>query len=147
LHLMIDMLLVWKSKHQRIQHDITHLLFPTLGCWQSDVYVSKYNIPTTNCATATNDASIFYTNANAIADYDNRLKHILSHKYTDGTPWSQLSVSKWYYWKEDVGRMLIFTHDLTEWYLFLQYWEWSHGPHDYGRQPGTFLETMKNPYS
>ncbi|CAO3673343.1 unnamed protein product [Umbelopsis vinacea] len=62
-----------------------------LGCWQSDVYVSKYNIPTTNCATATNDASIFYTNANAIADYDNRLKHILSHKYTDGTPWSQLS--------------------------------------------------------
>ncbi|KAI8583576.1 hypothetical protein K450DRAFT_204653 [Umbelopsis ramanniana AG] len=62
-----------------------------LGCWQSDVYVSKYNIPTTNCATATNDASIFYTNANAIADYDNRLKHILAHKYTDGTPWSQLS--------------------------------------------------------
>lgn len=81
--------------------------FPTLGCWQSDVYVSKYNIPTTNCATATNDASIFYTNANAIADYDNRLQHILSHKYTDGTPWSQLSVSKWYYWKEDIGRMLM----------------------------------------
>lgn len=72
---------------------ITDSGWTVLGCWQSDGYVSKYNMPTTNCATATNDASIFYTNTNAIADYDNRLRHILSHKYTDGTPWSQLSVS------------------------------------------------------
>ncbi|KAH8554162.1 glycoside hydrolase family 5 protein [Umbelopsis sp. PMI_123] len=62
-----------------------------LGCWQSDVYVAKYNIPPTDCSTAANNASIFYTNTNAIADYDKRLLHILSHKYTDGTPWSQLT--------------------------------------------------------
>ncbi|KAG2174341.1 hypothetical protein INT43_004364 [Umbelopsis isabellina] len=62
-----------------------------LGCWQSDVYVSKYKIPTSNCATAPNNASIFYLNSNAIADYDKRLQHILAFKYSDGTPWSQLS--------------------------------------------------------
>lgn len=72
---------------------VDSLFTRALGCWQSDVYVSKYNIPTTNCATTTNNASIFYLNSNAIADYDKRLQHILSYKYTDGTPWSQLSVS------------------------------------------------------
>ena len=93
---MIDMLSVYISSWSpvdKIKPRVTHI-FIQLGCWQSDVYVSKYNIPTTNCATTANDASIFYSNANAITDYDNRLKHILAHKYTDGTPWSQLSVSQ-----------------------------------------------------
>lgn len=93
---MIDMLSVFISTWcsvDKIKPRVTQN-FIQLGCWQSDVYVSKYKIPTTNCATTANDASIFYSNANAIADYDNRLKHILAHKYTDGTPWSQLSVSQ-----------------------------------------------------
>jgi mannan endo-1,4-beta-mannosidase len=85
------MLLVRVTSRTRIS--FLQLLRYELGCWQSDVYVSKYNIPTSDCATAPNNASIFYLNADAIADYDKRLDHILSYQYTNGTPWSQLSVS------------------------------------------------------
>ena len=40
----------------------------SLGCWGRDAYVSKYNLPTTNCEDGVPDSSIFYTNQNAIND-------------------------------------------------------------------------------
>ena len=40
----------------------------SLGCWGRDAYVSKYNLPTTNCQNGVPDSSIFYTNQNAITD-------------------------------------------------------------------------------
>lgn len=39
-----------------------------LGCWSTDAYVAKYNLPTTDCSSGVPDSSIFYTNENAIAD-------------------------------------------------------------------------------
>ncbi|EGO01166.1 glycoside hydrolase family 5 protein [Serpula lacrymans var. lacrymans S7.3] len=63
-----------------------------LGCWTTDAYVAKYNLPATNCVTGVPDSSIFYTNSDAIADYDNRLEHILNYQSPNfGVPWSQLS--------------------------------------------------------
>ncbi|KIJ64683.1 glycoside hydrolase family 5 protein [Hydnomerulius pinastri MD-312] len=63
-----------------------------LGCWGTDAYVYKYNLPVTNCANGVPDSSVFYTNSNAIADYDNRLKHILNYQSPNfGVPWHQLS--------------------------------------------------------
>lgn len=40
----------------------------SLGCWATDAYVAKYDLPTTNCEDGVPDSSIFYTNSNAIAD-------------------------------------------------------------------------------
>ncbi|KAH9181226.1 hypothetical protein AeNC1_016798 [Aphanomyces euteiches] len=51
-----------------------------LGCWDTDAYVSKYNLPTTYCDQAVNRADPFYTNTNAQADIDRRLAHILQHQ-------------------------------------------------------------------
>ncbi|KAH9120459.1 hypothetical protein LEN26_011087 [Aphanomyces euteiches] len=51
-----------------------------LGCWDSDAYVSKYNLPVTDCSKAVNRADAFYTNTNAQADIDRRLAHILQHQ-------------------------------------------------------------------
>lgn len=64
-----------------------------LGCWQTDAYVHKYGLPvSTDCATQVPDSSEFYTNANATADFDNRLRHILNFQSpTFNVPWSQLS--------------------------------------------------------
>lgn len=39
-----------------------------LGCWSTDAYVAKYNLPTTDCSIGVPDSSTFYTNENAIAD-------------------------------------------------------------------------------
>lgn len=39
-----------------------------LGCWSTDAYVAKYNLPITDCSSGVPDSSIFYTNENAIAD-------------------------------------------------------------------------------
>lgn len=62
-----------------------------LGCWDTDAYVGKYNLPVTNC-NGVPDSSVFYTNTNAIADYDNRLRHILNFQSPNfGVPWHQLS--------------------------------------------------------
>ncbi|KLO18932.1 glycoside hydrolase family 5 protein [Schizopora paradoxa] len=64
----------------------------SLGCWATDAYVAKYNLPTTNCEDGVPDSSIFYTNSNAIADFDNRLRHILNFQSPNfGVPWHQLS--------------------------------------------------------
>ncbi|KAH9156543.1 hypothetical protein LEN26_003234, partial [Aphanomyces euteiches] len=52
----------------------------TLGCWDTDAYVSKYNLPTTFCGQAVNRTDSFYTNTNAQADFDRRLAHILQHQ-------------------------------------------------------------------
>ncbi|KAG9400731.1 hypothetical protein AC1031_010170 [Aphanomyces cochlioides] len=51
-----------------------------LGCWDTDAYVSKYNLPMTDCSKAVNRADAFYTNTNAQADFDRRLAHILQHE-------------------------------------------------------------------
>jgi hypothetical protein len=46
-----------------------HLLSSyALGCWDTDAYVAKYNLPVTNCVDGVPDSSIFYTDSNAIAD-------------------------------------------------------------------------------
>lgn len=64
----------------------------SLGCWATDAYVGKYNLPTTNCEHGVPDSSIFYTNSDAIADFDNRLRHILNFQSPNfGVPWHQLS--------------------------------------------------------
>ncbi|KAF9531071.1 glycoside hydrolase family 5 protein [Crepidotus variabilis] len=64
----------------------------SLGCWGTDAYVAKYKLPTTNCQNGVPDSSIFYTNSNAIADFDNRLRHILNFQSPNyGIPWHQLS--------------------------------------------------------
>jgi len=63
-----------------------------LGCWDTDAYVAKYNLPTTNCVDGVPDSSTFYTNTKAIADFDNRLRHILNFQSPNfGVPWHQLS--------------------------------------------------------
>ncbi|KAJ3537618.1 hypothetical protein NM688_g6656 [Phlebia brevispora] len=63
-----------------------------LGCWSTDAYVAKYNLPTTNCEDGVPDSSIFYTNQNAITDFDARLAHILNYRSQNfGVPWRQLS--------------------------------------------------------
>ncbi|KAH0578621.1 hypothetical protein H2248_003759 [Termitomyces sp. 'cryptogamus'] len=63
-----------------------------LGCWDTDAYVAKYNLPVTGCVNGVPDSSVFYTNTNAIADFDNRLRHILNFQSpTFDVPWNQLS--------------------------------------------------------
>ncbi|TFK75578.1 glycoside hydrolase family 5 protein [Pluteus cervinus] len=63
-----------------------------LGCWGTDAYVAKYRLPTTGCVNGVPDSSTFYTNTNAIADFDNRLRHILNFQSPNfGKPWHQLS--------------------------------------------------------
>ncbi|KAK7680329.1 hypothetical protein QCA50_016569 [Cerrena zonata] len=64
----------------------------SLGCWQTDAYVAKYNLPRTNCVDGVPDSTTFYTNANAIKDFDNRLRFILNFQSPNfGVPWHQLS--------------------------------------------------------
>ena len=59
---------------------------------KAEAYVQKYNIPTVDENGTPNDASTFYTNGDAINDFDNRLKYILNHQnpYFDNRPWSDL---------------------------------------------------------
>lgn len=52
-----------------------------LGCWGYDVYVDLYGLPVSkDCGSSTNNPSAFYTNSAAIAQFDERIKHILSHR-------------------------------------------------------------------
>ncbi|KAF8065048.1 glycoside hydrolase family 5 protein [Lyophyllum atratum] len=63
-----------------------------LGCWDTDAYVAKYGLPVTGCVNGVPDSSKFYTNANAIADFDKRLRHILNFQSPSfGVPWNKLS--------------------------------------------------------
>ena len=52
-----------------------------LGCWQTDAYVKKYNLPVSRgCNEAwKNKAYAFYTNESAFEDYSKRLAHILNY--------------------------------------------------------------------
>ncbi|OQR98732.1 hypothetical protein THRCLA_06682, partial [Thraustotheca clavata] len=66
----------------------------SLGCWASDAYVAKYNLPTTsNCQQHANIANDFYTRSDAQADFDRRLVHILNYRnpHFNNRPWSELS--------------------------------------------------------
>lgn len=64
----------------------------SLGCWASDAYVKKFDLPQTDCSQATNEPTDFYWRSDAQADFDNRLKHILSHRnpYFNNRTWSEL---------------------------------------------------------
>ncbi|KAJ1326166.1 mannan endo-1,4-beta-mannosidase [Microdochium nivale] len=68
-----------------------------LGCWGNDTYVTKYNLPALDCAVGKardNDVARWYGDAAPIADFENRVKHILEHRNTliDGSPaWKDLS--------------------------------------------------------
>ena len=63
----------------------------SLGCWETDGYVAKYGLPVTDCRTV-NQPTAFYSNKNAIQDFDNRIAHVLAHKnpLMDGRMWSSL---------------------------------------------------------
>lgn len=66
----------------------------SLGCWSSDAYVTKYNLPVSpDCGSEVNQPDAFYSNTSAIGDYDNRILHILQHQnvHFDNRPWSDLS--------------------------------------------------------
>ncbi|KAF0692738.1 Aste57867_16196 [Aphanomyces stellatus] len=52
-----------------------------LGCWGTDAYVAKYGFPVSaTCDVNVNRPNGFYTRADAQADFDRRLEHILTHK-------------------------------------------------------------------
>lgn len=85
-----------QSSHRNIKLIIALHDRYSLGCWSSDWYVSKYNIPTTsNCGSGDigdNDLSAFYNNANAAADMDRRFAHIVSHRNPNfsNRPWASI---------------------------------------------------------
>lgn len=65
-----------------------------LGFWDTDAYAYKYGIVSGGSgAQMISDASNFYTNKDAIYNYDQRIKHILNHKNKQmgGTAWKDLS--------------------------------------------------------
>lgn len=65
----------------------------SLGCWGQDAYVSKYNLPSSpNCAVPQTPA-LFYISSSAQADFDARLKHIVSHRnlLMGNATWASLS--------------------------------------------------------
>lgn len=55
-----------------------------LGCWDTDAYAKKYTqyIPNINeqCGTISQDVSGWYKDSGAQQEFDNRLKHILTHR-------------------------------------------------------------------
>ncbi|KAG5720878.1 hypothetical protein E4T56_gene15245 [Termitomyces sp. T112] len=82
-----------------------------LGCWDTDAYVAKYNLPVTGCVNGVPDSSVFYTNTNAIADFDNRLRHILNFQSpTFDVPWNQLSDAIFSFEIENEGTPKKFYH-------------------------------------
>jgi mannan endo-1,4-beta-mannosidase len=52
----------------------------SLGCWRSDAYQRKYNLPRADCQhnSSSNDPTKFYSNGRV--DFENRIKHILAFK-------------------------------------------------------------------
>ncbi|GLI69456.1 hypothetical protein VaNZ11_014069 [Volvox africanus] len=55
----------------------------SLGCWSSDAYVQKYQIPvSSDCGSRPfdNDLTAFYKNAAAAADMDRRFAYIVAHR-------------------------------------------------------------------
>jgi len=68
-----------------------------LGCWGNDTYVAKYDLPALDCAigkASANDVTPWYADAGPIADFENRLEHILEHRNAliEGSPaWKDLS--------------------------------------------------------
>lgn len=68
-----------------------------LGCWGNDTYAVKYNLPQIDCTyqkASLNDAGVFYSNPDAIKDFDHRIEHILehrNHKIAGSPKWKDLS--------------------------------------------------------
>jgi hypothetical protein len=66
-----------------------------LGCFDSDLYQIQFNIPrpAVYCESTPNYADIFYTTPLAIAYFDKRIAHILSHRNTrlGNQTWGSLS--------------------------------------------------------
>jgi mannan endo-1,4-beta-mannosidase len=73
--------------HQLTQHTDIKLTIAIhdryqLGCWGNDTYVSKYHLPAVDCNTAKasdNNVEFWYSDANCINDFDNRIAHVLEH--------------------------------------------------------------------
>lgn len=61
-----------------------------LGVWGCDAYCYGYSLPQVLNG-GSQDASAFYNNAKAQADYDARLKHIVTHKHPTYGTWGSLS--------------------------------------------------------
>lgn len=68
-----------------------------LGCWGNDTYVEKYHLPAVDCAqgkASDNNVEFWYSDANCISDFENRIRHVLEHRNgrIDGSPaWKDLS--------------------------------------------------------
>jgi mannan endo-1,4-beta-mannosidase len=65
-----------------------------LGCWSSDAYVDKYELPVSNnCGNNVNQPTAFYNDPDAIADFDKRIQHIVQHQnpYFGNKTWGALS--------------------------------------------------------
>jgi len=73
--------LMWDAYNYGIKLNIALHDRWSLGCWRTDAYVYKFNIPTADCSTnaSHNDPQIFYNDATAVQDYQNRINHILNH--------------------------------------------------------------------
>ena len=65
-----------------------------LGFWSTDAYALKLNIVKSGSSGAQQvaNAASFYTSSSAIASFDNRLAHILSHQNSlmGGKTWAEL---------------------------------------------------------
>lgn len=64
----------------------------SLGCFKTDAYVKKYNLPVASKCPTGNNVSAFYKSAAAAADIDRRNWHIVSHKNPlfGFRPWGQI---------------------------------------------------------
>lgn len=68
-----------------------------LGCWGNDSYVRKYDLPALDCSfgkAGDNDVTSWYSDADSVADFDNRIAHVLEHvnPLIEGTPkWKDLN--------------------------------------------------------
>ena len=72
----------------------------SLGCWRSDAYVIKYNLPAAadpstcnNILGSDNNPTLFYNDQLIINDFKNRLKYMLniSNPYLNNTKWGDLT--------------------------------------------------------
>jgi mannan endo-1,4-beta-mannosidase len=64
-----------------------------LGCWNTDAYATEFKLPTVvSCGSQYNIPLRFYRDANVIAVYDQRIKHVLTHKnpYFNNRTWGSI---------------------------------------------------------
>ncbi|KAJ3180370.1 hypothetical protein HDU85_004075 [Gaertneriomyces sp. JEL0708] len=93
---MMDELMVETHRRGMKLNIVLHDRY-SLGCFKTDAYVAKYNIPRASQCPQGNDIRSFYTNGDAGADMDRRFAHILAHRNPnfDSRPWAELSEAIW----------------------------------------------------